>query len=125
MDDWGPKTIFLDIDGVLVEHAGKLSNVWDAAQNQDDWRLLPGVEKKLQEWDEKGYKIILTTGRRECLRKDTEAQLARMQIFYDQLVMGVGRGQRILINDLKRGSTEPTAIAICVPRNEGLVNVDV
>jgi histidinol phosphatase-like enzyme len=125
MSDWGPKTIFLDIDGVLLSHAGALRFIWDVARDEEHWRLLPGVQQKLQEWDEKGYKLILTTGRRECMRKDTEAQLAAHGIFYDQLVMGVGRGQRVIINDFKKDSEEPTAVAICVKRDEGLVNVEI
>jgi histidinol phosphatase-like enzyme len=125
MSDWGPKTIFLDIDGVLLWHARELATIWDYARDEEDDRRLPGVAEKLQEWDTKGYKIILTTGRRECMRQDTEQQLARHGIFYDLLIMGVGRGQRVVINDFKANSEEPTAVAICVTRNKGLVDVEI
>lgn len=123
MSEWGPKTIFLDLDGVLFRHAGTLQDVWQGARRRDQ-TLLPGVKEKLAEWDRRGYRVILTTGRRECMRADTERQLAAAGIFYDQLIVGIGRGQRVLINDLKADSDAPTAIAICLPRNEGLVNVE-
>ena len=58
-----------------------------------------GTEDKINEWDAKGYNIILITGRRESLRKKTEEQLLSKNIFYDQLVMGVGGGDRVIIND--------------------------
>ena len=34
------------------------------------------------------------------MRITTERHLSELGIFYDQLIMGVGGGQRILINDL-------------------------
>ena len=56
---------------------------------------------KILEWNKKGYTIILTTGRRESNRELTIKQLQEAGIFYDQLIMGVGRGPRVVINDLK------------------------
>ena len=81
--------------------------------------------KKLTEWDSNGYNIILITGRRESLRKQTESQLSDEGIFYDQLVMGVGGGDRILINDRKPNSERDTAYAINLNRNEGIKNVKI
>jgi len=115
-----PKTIFLDIDGVLLFHYGTLAN-----QIRFDAKLLVGTEEKLHEWDRKGYKIILTTGRRESMRELTEKQLLGCGIFFDQLIMGVTGGVRVIINDLKDDSQEPTAIAICLPRNTGIANLEI
>lgn len=116
-----PKTIFCDIDGVLLEHKGCASDIW----LQKDPIVLADVLSTFREWEAKGYTIILTTGRKECMRKATEKQLKKLGLFYDQLVMSVGRGIRVLINDLKPYTGEPTAVAICVNRNEGLGNVKV
>lgn len=111
--------ILCDIDGVLLEHKGSLS-----IQTLDEEpSLLPGTLEKLDEWDRRSYKIILTTGRRESLRSKTENDLRRLGIFYDQLVMGCGRGPRYLINDMKKGSNSPTAIGISLPRNKGIADV--
>ena len=115
-----PKTIFCDIDGTLFRHGGDLYK-----QIMIKPSLLVGVKEKIVEWDRKGYNIILTTGRKESCRKITEEQLARAGIFYDQLVMGLGGGCRVLINDLKPNSEEPTAVAINLERNKGVKDVEV
>ena len=114
-----PKTIICDIDGVLLEHRNQgLSSQLNSAP-------LDGTLKKINEWDAKGYNIILITGRRESLRKRTEEQLSMYDIFYDQLVMGVGGGDRIIINDRKPNSDRDTAYAINLNRNEGVENVEI
>ena len=46
-------------------------------------------------------------------------QLANMNIFYDQLIMGVGGGVRHLVNDKKPDGTL-TAFAHNLTRNEGI-----
>lgn len=115
-----PKTLIVDIDGTLIWHFG---NIHDQISNPPE--ALPGIRDKFHDWDRKGYRIILLTGRKESLRRLTEQQLETCGIFYDQLVMGVGGGVRVLINDLKTGSSEPTAIAINLERNKGLENLDV
>ena len=113
-----PKTIFLDIDGTLVSHLGSIEK-----QFTESLQLLPGTLEKLSEWDRKGYNIILTTGRRESTRKRTEEQLAEKGIYYDQLIMGIGGGTRILINDKKPDRDDETAISLSLKRNEGISEV--
>jgi ribonucleotide monophosphatase NagD (HAD superfamily) len=103
-------TIICDIDGVLVQHTESISSAF----------ILPGTLEKLTEWEKKGYNLILITGRREGMRKVTEEQLAKIGETYDQLIMGVGPGPRYLINDMKTGSSQETAIAINLKRNEGI-----
>lgn len=112
------KTIFLDIDGCIFKHKGNLST-----QIIETEELLDGVIEKINEWDANGYKIIFVTGRKESMRKFTEKQLLKYGIFYDQLIMGVNRGERILINDSKPNSNMITARAIQIPRNEGLSKI--
>ena len=114
------KTIFIDIDGCLLKHMGNLSK-----EILKEPELLPGVIEKFNEWDGRGYKIILTTGRKESMRKITEEQLLKFGIFYDQLIMGITRGERILINDKKPYSDMIVASAIEINRDEGLINVNI
>ena len=114
------KTIFCDIDGTLVRHYGNLSK-----QYLSELELLEGTIDKLNDWDRKRYNIILVTGRRESMRNLTERQLEKLGIFYDQLIMGLGGGQRILINDLKPYSDEPTATVFNVVRNKGIKDVEI
>jgi hydroxymethylpyrimidine pyrophosphatase-like HAD family hydrolase len=113
-----PKTIFLDIDGTLIEHTEEITEQLTAKPN-----LLVGTLETLTEWDRKGYNIILTTGRRESARKVTEQQLCDLGIFYDQLIMGLGGGIRVVVNDRKKNKTHDTAIAINLDRNEGIENL--
>lgn len=112
------KTIFLDIDGTLIEHCGEITKQIKGIPN-----LLEGTLEKLTEWDRKGYNIILTTGRRESTRKETEKQLSELGIFYDQLIMGIGGGPRILVNDKKLNSEKNTAFAINLKRNIGIKTI--
>ena len=113
------KTIFCDLDGTLVKH----SNPIDIQNPNLNLKVLPGVHKKLREWDTRGYTIIITTGRKESARKSTEEQLRFAGIVYDQLIMGFGGGDRILINDRKLNSDRDTAYVINVKRDKGLEDV--
>jgi len=118
--DIRPKTIFCDIDGTLLEHFPPGESFYGFKP-----KVLPGTVEKLLEWDKKGYNIILTTGRRESMRKFTEEQLELAGIFYDQLIMGIGGGVRVLLNDLKPGSDEETAVAINLKRDEGISKIEI
>ena len=117
--DLRPKTIICDIDGTLVEHCPPNA----AANPKTKLELLPGAMVKLLEWEHKGYRIILLTGRKESMRNVTIQQLNEAGIFYDQLIMGVGGGTRHLINDIKPNNRE-TAFAYNVPRNIGVKDLE-
>ena len=110
-------TIFSDIDGVLWEHLIDLPHMMTERPS-----LLPGVQEKFCEWRAKDYYIILTTARPEGCRSTTESQLVSYGLFWDQLVMGLPVGPRVLINDIKPSGLQ-TAIAVNLVRNTGLVGV--
>ena len=114
-----PKTIFCDIDGTLVTH----TKPTDSQKPIHKLDLLEGTIEKLLEWDKLGYNIILTTGRKESLRRVTELQLEKAGIIYDQLIMGIGGGKRYIINDRKLNTTEDYVIAINLERNKGIKNI--
>ena len=113
------KIVFLDIDGCIVKHHGGSSSALPFWTTE----VLPGVRAKLDEWEVAGHQIIITTGRKESYRKFTENQLFECGIAYDQLIMGLGRGERVLINDKKVDGTN-TARAICIDRNDGIGGID-
>lgn len=113
-----PKTIFCDIDGVLLPHRGDI-----LIQHELKLETLPGAHEALRDWDRKGYRIILVTGRRESTRKATEAQLSAAGIIYDILIMGIGGGERVVINDRKPDGAL-TTFEVCLPRNQGLKGVE-
>lgn len=119
MQDNKSKTIICDIDGVLFHHYCKgLSG-----QVTNEPRILTDVYEKFQYWDSNGYNIVLITGRKESLRNITTNLLHSFGLYFDKLVMGVGGGDRILINDRKPDG-RPTAWTINNNRNEGLVNTN-
>ncbi len=116
-----PKTIFLDIDGCILEHLGSLSNI---VLHNERQTILEGVRDKLDEWERAGCTIILTTGRKESMRDLTIKQLNKRGIFFDQLVMGLGGKPRVLINDKKKdGSIMATVWNL--DRNQGLKSVQI
>ena len=114
-----PKTIFCDIDGTLVYHDESFH-----PSPRSKMTALPGAIDQVRDWCRKGYIIILTTGRKESLREQTIKQLQEVGIPYDQLIMGVGRGVRVLIND-KKPDGEEAALAINIDRNKGVSLLDV
>lgn len=115
------KTIICDIDGCLVEQNGHYAN---RVSQHVAFKMIPGTIEKFLEWDRKGYSMVLITARKESSRKQTEQMLVDMGIFYDHLIMGVSTGQRVLINDLKPDSDIETAVAINLPRNKGISEID-
>tara|TARA_R110001592_G_scaffold39802_4_gene130865 strand:+ start:1844 stop:3961 length:2118 start_codon:yes stop_codon:yes gene_type:complete len=112
-------TVFCDIDGTIIEHESKPNY-----NNIEKKKTLQGY-KKLLEWKEKGYKIILTTARPERQRKNLEDLLLNKNITYDQLIMGLPSGERHLINDRKPSfPMNKMAIAHEIERNTGLSEIN-
>jgi len=109
-----PHTIFCDIDGTLLKHNNSITEITDSTE------LLPNTKQSIETWDLLGYNIILTTGRKESLRQKTEEQLSSVGIHYDQLIMGIGGGSTIIINDRKMNGLENTCYSMNVIRNKGL-----
>ena len=109
-----PKTIFCDIDGTIIRHLHKFSDI-----GKFDVEILPGVINKFNEWDSKGYKIILTTARKESARAITEKHLNGLGLCWDMLIMGVTSGHRILINDKLNPKDLDRAFSVNLITNEG------
>lgn len=116
------KTLIIDIDGTLVKSFDGLNRCMEHAE--DDDILLPGVREKLEQWFMANNNIIIMTGRPECYREQTVNQLKRLNIWYDQLIMGVKHCERHLIND-GRPDGIPSAVAHILKKNEGMENLDI
>ncbi len=113
----GFKTIFSDIDGTLIEQVD-FNDL-----NPNVVNVLPNVYEKMNEWYEAGHYIVLTTARPEELREITIEQMKNAGIPYHQLVMGIGRDERILINNNSKGTPEvPRALAVDVARDSGFTS---
>ena len=113
------KTIFSDIDGTLIEQV----RFEDLDANIVN--VLPGVAEKMNEWYEAGHHIVLTTARPWNLELVTKQQMETAGIRYHQIVMGIGREERILINNNSKGEPDNhRAMAVPVARDGGFANLE-
>ena len=115
----GFKTIFSDIDGTLIEQI-RFEDLDPNVVN-----VLPGVAEKMNEWYEAGHHIVLTTARPWNLELITKQQMETAGIRYHQIVMGIGREERILINNNSKGEPDNhRAMAVPVARDGGFENLE-
>jgi NDP-sugar pyrophosphorylase family protein len=114
-----PKTIFCDIDGTILKHSHRFSDIGKA-----DPEILNGVLNKFNDWDSKGYKIILTTARKESARSITEKHLQSLGLCWDMLLMNMTSGNRFLINDklLPEDNNRATAINLITDSGFDTIN---
>lgn len=111
-------TYFIDIDGTILEHKEKGA----AEQWYGKSKVIEGSRERLSQLEHEGHHIVLVTARPQSMRYQLEDELKALRIVFHQLVCGITAGTRYLINDAKPGDGN-TAVAITVPRNEGIVNV--
>lgn len=104
-----PHTWIIDIDGTILKHNGH-KELGD--------QLLAGVKEFWQRIPV-GDTIILMSARDELYAEATLRFLRSNSLRYDQVIFGLPKGERILINDIKPSGLE-TAYAINIGRNEGL-----
>ena len=107
------KAIFCDIDGTILKHHGTTHGVITKKP-----KLLDGIVERFNNWDERGYAVVIITGRRESLREITENQLREFGLFWDYLIMGLGPGARLLIGD-NTPDGDITNFAISLERDSG------
>ena len=107
-------TYFVDIDGTIFVY--RPFNEYKTTEVQ----VIKSSKQFLQKVRDEGHMIILTTARPEDLREHTEYELKKSGIPYHQLVMGIERGPRYLINDMDPNKPGERAIAINVIRNGGI-----
>ena len=113
------KTVFIDIDGTIFKHYGNLNMM--VSQEPE---LIRGTVEKFLEWRKKEYYIVLTTARLEGMRQITQKQLTDAGLFYDQMIMGLPPGARVLINDEKPDGTK-TATSFCIKRDSGIRDINI
>ena len=110
------KTIFSDIDGTLV-HQVNFDDI-----NPLTSKALPGVVETFTKLFKEGHHIVLTTARPEYMRDTTIQEMGLLGIPFHQLVMGIGRAERILINNKSiKNPNEKRATAVEVEKNGGVV----
>ena len=114
------KTIICDIDGTLLNY---LHDKEPNGEYKEGHVPLPGVVEKMRQWEMRGCRIVIITGRRESERKRTQEELSRFHIPYDMLIMGFADTGRVLINDVG-GKGECKAHAVSLPRDQGFDEYD-
>jgi hypothetical protein len=118
LDDWNKfrneyKTIFCDIDGVVVKSACNymkpyLGPATSLRENVDVLNKLQASGKTM---------LIMTTARAEKFRDVTVEQLKREGLNYDALIMGLLHAKRIVVNDFAASNPYPSCEAINIKRN--------
>lgn len=86
-------TFFVDIDGTIVKYR-KFSELATAKLEP-----IQDVIDYLNNQYDNGAVIIVTTARPETYREYTEKELNQIGLKIHQLVMGCGRGTRVIFND--------------------------
>ena len=114
------KTIFCDIDGCIFLHCGNSTDVFHLKP-----KLLPGVTEAFTDWCKKGYAVIITTARPESLREITAQQINEAGLFFDQLIMGLPLGARVVINDVPDPNSFKKAEAINLLVDRGMLDLDI
>ena len=77
-------------------------------------------------WFKSGHHIVLTTARPESLRHETIQEMDILGIPFHQLVMGIGRAERILINNNSdKHPNQVRAKGVIVDKNGGFESVTI
>lgn len=111
-------TIFLDLDGTLIEHDPGIYNQY-GSYNSTITVLSKETVTLLNSLWHQGHIIILTTARPENQRVALEKQLQEIGLKFDQIVCGLNGGPRLLVNDTKPSLPGiQTAYAANINRNQ-------
>lgn len=112
-------TFFVDIDGTLVKYR-KFEEL-STAKLEPIQEVVDFINKSYDE----GCHIVITTARTEPYRLFTKQELEKIGLKYHQIIMGLGRGTRIVINDKDPDKPElDRAVGLNLTRNEGFKNID-
>jgi len=124
LDDWISytqqfRTLFIDLDGVLVKNTGKLTSPsW-----LDDEVMLEDNIAVLKALDREKTHIVITTSRPEEMRARTQILLSKYEVPFNTLLMGLPHCKRILVNDYARTNPYPSAMAINLERDGNLTGL--
>ena len=123
-EDWGTikdwkeyinsyKTLFIDLDGVLVENSGEYFG--------PKWGTTEALENNVNYinslYDTGRVRVIITTSRKSLYKKETLKQLDKLNIKYHDIIFDLLHCKRILINDFASTNSFPTSVGINIPRN--------
>jgi hypothetical protein len=108
-------TYFVDVDGTLFVY-----RKFDEIKTITSIPIQTVVDKVNSEYDS-GSHIVITTARPIELELFTKQELESAGVKYHQIIFGIGRGTRYIINDRDPKAPEiDRAVGINLNRNEGL-----
>ena len=113
-------TFFVDIDGTIVKYR-KFSELSTAILTpiQD---VIDFINKSYDD----GCHIVITTARPQSFELFTKQELEKLGVKYHQILMGIGRGTRVVLNDKDPDAPElPRAWGINFTRDEGLKDIEI
>lgn len=113
-------TFFVDIDGTLVQYR-KFSELSTAVLTP-----IKEVIDVVNKYYDEGAIIVITTARPSSYELFTKQELEKIGVKYHQLVMDLGRGTRVILNDKDPENEQiPRALGINLNRNQGWEGLDI
>lgn len=113
-------TLFVDIDGTLVKYR-KFSELHESVLTP-----IQDVIDYVNSHHDNGSVVVITTARPESYRLFTKQELEKIGVRYSQLIMEMGRGTRVILNDIDPDNQElPRAIGINLERDGGLKDITI
>lgn len=110
-------TIFCDIDGTIFKY--RKFNTYLSTKPEP----VLSVVNELQRLEKEGHTIVLTSARPENLRFHTTNELMENNVPCHQLVLGLARGTRFLVNDME-DPNKPRAVSLNIVRDQGFSESD-
>jgi len=107
------KTIFTDLDGVLVENSSEHFPPYWGTTNA----ISKNVDTLNKLYDSGKVRIIITTSRKSLYKDVTLTQLKKLGIKYHNIIFDLLHCERIIINDYSLTNSFPTCKAINIERD--------
>lgn len=108
-------TYFVDIDGTLIKY-----RTFDTLQSIEPEPIQSVIDLVNKEYG-KGAHVVITTARPPELETFTKQELEKIGVKYHQIIFGIGRGTRYIINDKDPEYPDTKrAVGINLTRNKGL-----
>jgi hydroxymethylpyrimidine pyrophosphatase-like HAD family hydrolase len=112
-------TFFVDIDGTLVKYR-KFAELENSTLEP-----IQDVIDTINDYYEKGAHIVITSARPDSYELFTKQELEAIGIKYHQIILGLGRGTRVVINDNDPQNPEISrSLGVNLNRNMGWEGLD-
>jgi hypothetical protein len=113
-------TFFVDIDGTIVKY--RKFNELSTAVLTPIQDVIDFLNKSYDE----GAHIVITTARPPQYELFTKQELEKLGVKYHQMIMGIGRGTRVVLNDKDPEMPDlPRAWGINFTRDKGLQDIEI